>query len=557
MKAVMGAAADGVTEGAVGGGPRRITFQNKMDRQRMNPQNEKQAPDGQKLGGRFPMASTWKSSLFIFGMLIIFMLIYFLWQIRRVNQVFLNHVREDAKMAADVIRLNARGAMLSQQIIEEMMQTFLGNTIHFIDFLDSVESFSPEELAAFAAESGLAGVQLIDAHGAITQGPPDWLFDGAVSCQNLKRSIHHIKSAHLYLLVRKRQQGNGCIIAGITADRIEKLQKQAGLPHLLNSLSQLAGILYVRIHPERLIDAGAQIKLINAPMQKAAEVRIALDNEMLIIGLQAKHYFQRIQQLWSEFILLATVLAALGLFFSWLLHRYQSAYLNQVRHFERNLARHREDAVLGRAAAAITHEIRNPLNAIGMGLQRLQIEAPELETDHQRLIGSMLQALQRADSIVGNIRRYAKPLTINNKKLRLDQLVRDVLTLYESQCSAQRIETVFNVDGEAQIRGDRKLLEEVIENLIKNAIEAQPDGGYLKIGIDQQGDEICLSMENGGFLIDPLEIECILEPYFTTKAKGTGLGLAVAKRIVTAHNGRIRVDCPSEKVLRVSVFLRQ
>ncbi len=553
----MGAAGDGVTEGVVGGGSLRITFQNKMDRQRMNPQNEKQAPAGQNLGGRFPMASTWKSSLFIFGMLIIFMLIYFLWQIRRVNQVFLDHVREDAKMAADVIRLNARGAMLSQKIIEEMMQTFLGNTIHFIDFLDSVESFSPDELAAFAAESGLAGVQLVDEGGAITQGPPDWLAKGMVSCQNPKRSIHHIKNAHLYLLVRKRQQDNGCIIAGITADRIEKLQKQAGLPHVLNSLSQLAGILYVRIHPARPTKAPAKVKLIDAPMQKAAEVRIALDNDMLIIGLRANHYFQRIQQLWSEFILLATVMAALGLFFSWLLHRYQSAYLNQVRHFERNLARHREDAVLGRAAAAITHEIRNPLNAIGMGLQRLQIEAAQLETDHQRLIGSMLQAVHRADNIVGNIRRYAKPLTINQKKLRLDHLVRDVLTLYESQCSAHQIKVVFKVDSEAWIRGDRKLLEEVIENLIKNAIEAQPDGGCLKIEIDQQDDKIRLSMENGGFSIDPKEVECILEPYFTTKAKGTGLGLAVAKRIITAHGGWIRVECPSDKILRVSVFLRQ
>ena len=525
----------------------------------MNPNqtNEKQTHTVRDISTRLPIASTWKSSLFIFGLLIIFMLMYFLWQIRHANQVFLGHVREDAKMAAGVIRLNARGAVLSQKIIEEMMQTFLGNTIHFIDFLDAVESFSEDELAAFAAEAGLAGIQIVRNTSSVAEGPPNWLGKSRVSCQNPGRSIHHIKNAHLYLLVRKRQQSNGCIIAGITADRIEKLQMQAGLPFMLNSLSQLTGILYVNIHPSEASDPQAldipQVRLIDTPTLKAAEVRIALGNDVLKIGLQAEHYFKRIKQFWSEFILLATVLAAVGLFFAWLLHRYQSAYLNQVRHFEQRIAKHREDAVLGRAAAAITHEIRNPLNAIGMGLQRLQIEAAQLEADHQRLIGSMLKAVHRTDNIVSNIRRYAKPLTLNKKTLRLDLLVNEVLTLYEQQRNAHQIELIFNINCDTEIIGDWELLEEVVENLVKNAIEAQPDGGYLNVNIDKPDTDICLSMENGGFPLSAEEAQRIMEPYFTTKAKGTGLGLAIAQRIMTAHGGRINVEA-FEEVVRISVF---
>jgi signal transduction histidine kinase len=519
--------------------------------------NEKQTHAARDISARLPIASTWKSSLFIFGLLIIFMLIYFLWQIRHVNHVFLSHVREDAKMAADVIRLNARAAVLSQEIIEEMMQTFLGNTIHFIDFLDAVESFSEDELAAFAAEAGLAGIQIIRDTDSVAEGPPDWLGKNRVSCQNPSRSIHHIENAHLYLLVRKRQQNSGCIIAGITADRIEKLQMQAGLPFMLNSLSQLAGILYVNIHPSEASDPQTlditQVRLIDTPTLKAAEVRIALGSDILKIGLQAEHYFRRIKQIWSEFLLLAAVLAALGLFFAWLLHRYQSAYLNQVRHFERRIARHREDAVLGRAAAAITHEIRNPLNAIGMGLQRLQMEAGHLEADHQRLIGSMLQAVHRTDNIVSNIRRYAKPFTLKKITLRLDKLVSEVLCLYEQQRKAHQIKLNFNVNCDTEITGDRELLAEVVENLVKNGIEAQPDGGYLNINIDKLDTDICLSMENGGFPLSTQEAQRIMEPYFTTKAKGTGLGLAIAQRIMTAHGGRINVEV-FEEVVRISVF---
>ncbi len=526
----------------------------------MHRTNEEQIHTGRDISARLPITSTWKSSLFIFGLLIIFMLIYFLWQIRHLNQVFLSHVREDAKMAADVIRLNARGAVLSQEIIEEMMQTFLGNTIHFIDFLDAVESFSEDELAAFATQAGLAGIKIVRNADSVAEGPPGWLGKSQVACQNPNRSIHHNKNAHLYLLVRKRQQNNGCIIAGITADRIEKLQMQSGLPFMLKALSQLAGILYVKIHPSEISEPQTidipKVRLIDTPPLKAAEVQIALGNDVLKIGLQAEHYFRRIKQLWSEFMLLATVLASLGLFFAWLLHRYQSAYLNQVRQFERRIARHREDAVLGRAAAAITHEIRNPLNAIGMGLQRLQIEADQLEADHQRLIGSMLQAVRRTDNIVSNIRSYAKPLTLNKKSLRLDKLVSEVLCLYEQQLKTHQIKLNFNANCEAMIIGDRDSLEEVIENLVKNGIEAQPSGGYLNVNIDKQDTDICLSMENDGFLLSALEAQRIMEPYYTTKAKGTGLGLAIAQKIMTAHGGRINVEA-FEEALRISVFFGQ
>jgi signal transduction histidine kinase len=333
---------------------------------------------------------------------------------------------------------------------------------------------------------------------------------------------------------------------------------QAGLPFMLNSLSQLAGILYVNIHPSEASDPQTlditQVRLIDTPTLKAAEVRIALGSDILKIGLQAEHYFRRIKQIWSEFLLLAAVLAALGLFFAWLLHRYQSAYLNQVRHFERRIARHREDAVLGRAAAAITHEIRNPLNAIGMGLQRLQMEAGHLEADHQRLIGSMLQAVHRTDNIVSNIRRYAKPFTLKKITLRLDKLVSEVLCLYEQQRKAHQIKLNFNVNCDTEITGDRELLAEVVENLVKNGIEAQPDGGYLNINIDKQDTGICLSMENGGFPLSTQEAQRIMEPYFTTKAKGTGLGLAIAQRIMTAHGGRINVEVV-EEAGRISAFL--
>jgi signal transduction histidine kinase len=99
------------------------------------------------------------------------------------------------------------------------------------------------------------------------------------------------------------------------------------------------------------------------------------------------------------------------------------------------------------------------------------------------------------------------------------------------------------------------MLEQVVENLIKNGIEAQPDGGYLCVTVDRQGYEAVLTIENRGFTLPVHEAERILEPYFTTKTRGTGLGLAITQRIIHAHGGRIEVQVPVTGSLQMSVYL--
>lgn len=181
--------------------------------------------------------------------------------------------------------------------------------------------------------------------------------------------------------------------------------------------------------------AGTKVKIIEDSRDKIAEVRVPLDQDVLVAGLEATHFFKRVNQLRNEFIVFSIIIADPGALFTWVLYRYQTAHLDQVQRFERRLAVEKEDAALGRASATITHEIRNPLNAISMGLQRLEIEADELDDEHRTLISNLRKAVQRTDNIITGLRRYANPLVPRPQKVRPDSVVDHILTLYRQPCT--------------------------------------------------------------------------------------------------------------------------
>ena len=506
----------------------------------------------------FRIKSAWKANFVIIGILIIAVLVYFFWQIRHAEKTFINQTREHTKMLAKIIQMNAGSVMLSQKIVEEIIETFLGNSARFIDYLDAVESFSSEELIAFSAEAGLSGIRIIKDGGGYTEGPQGWFpIKGTSATSNY--TFSYLKDRSLYFLVMPRVEKSGCIIVGFSDTLIDKLKEQIALPKLLDMLAGLADILYVRIEKRHVKNAGdvkdLEVRFVDNIKGKIAEARLFVGSDALIVGLNASKFFIRVNQLRTEFVIFSIIIAILGAFFSWLLYRYQVAHLNQLRSFERRLAREKEDASLGRASAAITHEIRNPLNAIGMGLQRLQIEAGELDDEYKILITNLLKAVQRTNGIIAELRRFSRPLVPRMKKIRPDLIIEHILSLYQQACKNLSLSLDYRPEYHGTVIADSGLMEEVVENIIKNAVEAQPDGGYIKVRLFQQGAEVVLSIENRGFKLPKEDAEQILNPYFTTKMRGSGLGLAIAVRIINAHEGRLEVRNPKQDVIQINLFL--
>jgi len=510
----------------------------------------------------FRLLPGWRGNLLIFGLLIGIVLAYFFWQVRGTQATFSTYAREHARMLAGVIELNAKGALLSQTSVEEILDLFLGNTARFVDYLDDIEPFTDEELTEFAKGYGLEGIFIRRGDGTFAMGPPKWFQNSDALCSGEAGSLRHFPDQHLYIAVWHPAPGAGCIGVGVKALAIEELKEKIGLDRLLKTLTGLAGIRYVRLLPGSDVSEGNSLQIdpeevifLDDPDGKVAEARRLLGDQVLLVGLDAGQFSFRVRQIWGEFFLFSAVLALLGGFFSWLLYRYQQAYFKHIRSVERELAREREDAALGRSAAAIAHEIRNPLNAIGMGLQRLRMEAETLEEGERELIATMLRALKRADGIIENIRLYARPMQPKRQQILFGELVKDIWALYERRCKDQGIRAEIDIREEYPLYGDPHLLSQVVENLIKNSIEAQPEGGFLTLQVFCPGQECLFRIENSGFNLSPQEADQILEPYYTTKTRGTGLGLAIVRKTVLAHGGRMTVGVPEPGVLRVTLRL--
>ena len=513
---------------------------------------------GKEITNRFHIKSAWKANLLVFGVLILVVLAYFFWQLRYLEKTFSNHAGEHARMLTGMIRLNADSAVLSQEIVEEIMGTFLGNSARFVEYLDSIEPFASDELTAFAEESGLAGIRIVRNDRDYTEGPIGW-FPIGNTCQTENPVIRYLKNKNIYYLTLPASIQSTCIIVGMAGKRIDILKDQISLDHMLGLLSDQAGIRYVRIEPGPLTHRNsgtvAEVRIVDVNKEKIAEVSVPFGKDFLVAGLKATHFFKRMKQLRTEFILFSIIIAGLGIFFSWLLYRYQDAHVNHVKRYERRLAAEKEDAALGRASSTITHEIRNPLNAISMGLQRLQMEADELDDEHRVLISNLLIAVGRTNSIISGLHRYASPLVPHLQKVNPDSVVNHILTLYRQPCEKASVTIHYKPQYHQIIMADSHLLEEAVENLIKNAIEAQPNGGDIEIRLFQQGSALVISFENSGFDLSEKEAEKILEPYFTTKTRGSGLGLSISARIIRAHGGQMEVLVPNPGRLRINLFL--
>jgi two-component system sensor histidine kinase HydH len=249
------------------------------------------------------------------------------------------------------------------------------------------------------------------------------------------------------------------------------------------------------------------------------------------------------QDLRSALILSLAVLlvGALGMgFIFYLQHR----HLSEVKRLESEVERRERLSALGNLAAVVGHEIRNPLNAISMGLQRLRREFQPNDNlaEYTRMVDVTQGEVKRLNGIVEEFLSLARPLALKLDSVKVEELLREVATLVEADAEARGVRLVMNVPFDLPLaRWDRDQMKQVILNLVMNSFEAMPHGGTLTVAASALRKSIVLTVEDTGEGVSPDLLPTIFEPYVTSKTKGMGLGLAVARRIVEAHGGKIEV----------------
>jgi signal transduction histidine kinase len=515
-------------------------------------------------GARLP--APWLGHVILFGFLIGLTSAAFFLQTRAAEHRFVAAAAEHSRLLADAVGLYARGALLAGAATDTILTAFLGNTARFVLYLDAIEPFSADELSAFAAESGLAMIAINRAEapqaawvwGAAALALPNPALDCAPSGQ-----LRPWPDASGFVLSVPRD-GPGCALVALRSAAVHELRAAVSVTQALHSIRTLPGVLAVQLEgeprpalsPAQSPEPPPRIRVIETRAgSPQAEVRAGISGAELVLRLDGRALAQRRQELWLAFGGFLLALISAGALGTGLLVRVQRAHERELRDYEQRLSAQREDAGLGRAAATIAHEIRNPLNAIGLGLQRLQLEACDLQPGQQRLIAQVRQALTRTNATVGTLLDYARPGQRERQPVDVARLLREALdwqrALLDERAACLQVEQ----PASAWVLGDAEQLRRVLDNLLTNAREALPAGGRLEMTLARQGDNWQFSLTNDG--LAPLEqpLEELLEPWVTHKTAGTGLGLAIVRRILQAHEGRIALDSPVPGRLRVRLWL--
>jgi PAS domain S-box-containing protein len=227
--------------------------------------------------------------------------------------------------------------------------------------------------------------------------------------------------------------------------------------------------------------------------------------------------------------------------------------VKQLAESQEQLRRSEKLSVVGELSASVAHEIRNPLTSLIGFVQLLQVE----DQKHQFYYQIMLDELNRINHIVGELLLLAKPQLIRYAKADVQKLLNDVISLLNTEASLYNIRIEANYPEEnLVIDCEPNQLKQLFINIIKNAIEAEAKGGIVTILVEKKADsQILIHVKDKGCGISKERLEKIGEPFYSSKEKGTGLGLTVSTKIVQSHNGTIRFESQKKQGTTVHIAL--
>jgi two-component system NtrC family sensor kinase len=212
---------------------------------------------------------------------------------------------------------------------------------------------------------------------------------------------------------------------------------------------------------------------------------------------------------------------------------------------EHRLIRSERLATVGRMAAQITHEIRNPLASLGLYVELLGDELPAGDGEARRLAAAIGNEIDRLSEITETYLRFVRLPRPKLEREDLGAIALAVLEFARAELALARIELELDLaPGLPEVAADENQIRQALLNLVRNAKEAMPGGGKLRVEVRPMGSQVRLTVSDTGPGIAAEHLGKIFDPFFSTKDKGTGLGLALVQQIVAEHGGRIEVAAP-------------
>lgn len=233
--------------------------------------------------------------------------------------------------------------------------------------------------------------------------------------------------------------------------------------------------------------------------------------------------------------------------------------LTEQKNLEKQVLQAERLATIGKMAAKVAHEIRNPLSSISLNAELLEDEIGSYDSvntgEAKTLLKAMIAEIDRVTALTEEYLQFSRLPEAQLAKGNLKQVIEEIVAFLRHTLAQKKIEVEYRQEILPDIRFDRAQIRRALLNIIRNAIDAMPKGGKLKIRTQQKDQKALIHIEDTGIGIPSNEIEKIFDPFFTTKDFGTGLGLAIVQQIIAEHGGQTYCNSTVDQGTTFSIIL--
>jgi signal transduction histidine kinase len=536
--------------------------------------------------------------------------------LEREATVLIQHFEKNAKEAFTAIQEgeNSRGTQLTSSFgaafygFEELAAEYLLDAAHQIDQMNEERPLSRSDLQTLAGQYGIGSVEIYDSEGGLVvewpAGPgPRKEHSRTTSMFNVLiessrpvwidlsgKSIPSKGQGQWFSVAVRRRTSPGIVALYLDERQMKNLFRQFALQRAISDVGLREGILYLSVQDTSLITLAHTNQSLVGRREESPFLKNSLQSKqppsrlfrgekgeeifevakpfningkpagLIRVGFSASEISPILNQIKKNVALSILFFLILGVSAVTLIWVNRNRHLKRMELLENRVRLTERLSSLGHLAAGVAHEIRNPLNAIGMGLQRLRREflPQELSQREEYLAFTKVihKEVGRVNGIIEQFLSLSRPFELDLHDSSVQDLLKDLAVLFQEEASSKKIRIQTDCPSNLPpVRMDTEKLTQALVNIMKNAMEAMEKGGVLGIEARRYRDRVEITVADSGPGIGPGQMGKIFNYYYTTKEKGSGLGLPIAHRIVEAHGGQIRVESPAESGTRVTVVL--
>ena len=547
---------------------------------------------------------------------------YIFFEARRLQNELLRQTEAKGVALADAMETNIRTAVLGNSLLEELISQRLLDNARLIDQLLRFPPVDQKLLREIAAANRLQKIELLDLKGRPMEPPapnPQSMQEMMARMREIRPAESFDQHRAMMFMWGRRWRApqdegppppkigerkfwegsafgvaigarsfSGIIAVHANADYILNFRKEIEVQKLIEELGRQPDIEHVALLDGNFkILAHTDSRLVNqrqdSPLLVQVKARHEAARRMVVRSGGAKYFdivrpvavngsdlgfldiglsLGSMEAAWRHslrsMLVIGLAILALGIIGMGIIFSNQQSHLRRVKSLEVEISRQERLSELGNLAATVAHEIRNPLNSVSMGLQRLKAEfSPTQDHDeYARFLNLMQGEVRRLNAIVEQFLGLARPLSLKTEKIAVADFLDNLVTLAAGDAGSANVRIDLQVVSNLPLlEADPNYLKQLLLNLILNGVQAMPQGGTLTVEAEADKDLLRLTVADQGTGIEPQALAKIFEPYFTTKANGSGLGLSIARRIAEAHGGKITAESAPGQGSRFQVFL--